>query len=216
MKTSVYLSDIDLATLIGSADPEVSSAARAAGDRLAAVTRWPGVPSCAAALIADVIAEAKREGRLIYRGVAASYCSYCDARSKWEKPKRRRREHEVKVSGIEFADRFIVISGHISVGGCRACVDQALASLKTELTAFPVELPAALRTDGAPTYQRWDLCRCKRCGWRGHDGQLGKLRTLMGDGYYPGKCPSCGAERRPLGPDPFERLDGFVVAESST
>lgn len=86
-----------------------------------------------------------------------------------------------------------------------------------EVTPCPCACHGAtdeLRSDGAPLYQRWDRCRCKRCKWTGHDGQLGKLRTLMGDGFYPGKCPSCGEERRPLGSDPFERLDGFDVVEA--
>jgi bacterioferritin-associated ferredoxin len=215
-KTSITLCDDDLATLVSSADTAVRTAAEAARDRLAAPSRWPTVASHVAALIADVIAEAKKEGRLIYRGVSVSRCGYCGARSEWKKPPRKRREREYPVAGVDFADRFVVISRHITVGACRSCVEQALPVLRQELMRFPVQLPTALRSEGAPVYQRWDRCRCKKCEWSGHDGQLGKLRTLMGDGYYPGKCPRCAAERRPLGPDPFERLDGFdVVAEGS-
>lgn len=213
MKTNISLSDRDLASLASSEDSDVRIAAEAARARLDAPLRWPEVAEHAAPLIADVIAEAKTEGRLIYRNVAASYCRYCGAKSTWERKRRGGREYEAKISGVEFAYRFVVITGHISVGGCRACFDAVLPTLRAELANFPVELPQALQTD-APRYRRWDRCRCKRCEWTGHDGQLGKLPTLMGDGLYPGKCPSCGAERRPLGPDPFERLEGFdVVAE---
>lgn len=213
-KISISLADEDLATLITSTDVDVRLAAEAARDRLAAPARFPGVPSHVAALIADVLAEARTNGRLIYRGVAVSPCRYCGARSEWKRPPRKKREYEYPISGVDFADRFVIISRHITVGGCHSCVEQALPALRAELATFPVQLPTALRTDDAIVYQRWNRCRCKRCEWTGHDGQLGKLRTLMGDGYYPGKCPSCGVERRPLGEDPFERLDGFdVVAE---
>ena len=215
MKTSVSLSDVDLAKLTTSADLDVRIAAEKAADRLAAPIRWPDVPPHVAALIADVLAEAHKNGRLIQRGVAVSWCDYCGARSEWKKSPRKKREYEDKISGVEFADRFVIISGHISVGGCRACVDLALPVLRVELARFPVQLSSALRLDGAPVFERWDRCRCKKCEWSGHDGQLGKLRTLMGDGYYHGKCPSCGVERRPLGPDPFERLDGFDVVEQA-
>lgn len=213
-RTSIALSDSDLATLVNSADADVRTAAELASARLAAPSRWPIVASHVAALIADVLAEARKEGRLIYRGVAVSHCGYCGARSEWKKPPRKKREREYPVAGVDFADRFVVISRHISVGACRSCVEQALPVLRQELVSLPVQLPTALRSEGAPVYQRWDRCRCKRCEWSCHDGQLGKLRTLMGDGYYPGVCPRCAAERRPLGPDPFERLVGFdVVAE---
>lgn len=215
MKTSVSLSDDDLATLVASADADVRAAANAARDRLSAPARFPGMPSHVAALIADVLAEAKKNGQLIYRGVSVSLCRYCGAQSEWKKPPRRKNKVEYPISGVEFADRFIIISRHISVGGCRSCVEQALPFLRAELSTFPVQLPPALRLDDAVQYCRWGRCRCKHCNWAGHDGELGKLRVLMGDGYYPGKCPSCGVERRPFGLDPFERLDGFdVVAET--
>ena len=106
-----------------------------------------------------------------------------------------------------------LLAGHVSVGACLACVEQATPVLRVELATFPVQLPTALQTDNAPRFKRWDRCRCKKCEWSGHEGQLGRLRTLMNDGDYPGKCPSCGAERRFLGPDPFEKLEGFDVVE---
>jgi hypothetical protein len=213
MKTSVTLSDADLATLVSSQDDDVRNAALAAADRLSAPARYAELPAHVAALVADVLAEARKEGRLIYRGVAVSSCRYCGARSEWKKPPRKKREIEYPVSGVEFADRFIVISRHISVGACRVCVDQAMPVLRAELAGKPVQLPSALHVGDAPVFRRWDRCGCKNCKWIGHEGQLGKLRTLMGDGDYPGKCPSCGAERRFMGPNPFERLDGFDVVE---
>ena len=127
--------------------------------------------------------------------------------------RRKRKEREYPVSSVDFAERLIVITGNVCVGACRKCVDEALPVLRAELAAFPVQLPTALQTDNAPRFKRWDRCRCKKCEWSGHEGQLGRLRTLMNDGDYPGKCPSCGAERRFLGPDPFEKLEGFDVVE---
>ena len=54
---------------------------------------------------------------------------------------------------------------------------------------------------------------CKKCGWIGHDGQLGKLRTLLGDGYYLGKCPDCGAENHAFTVENIVALEGFEVVE---
>lgn len=212
-RTSVTLSDLDLAKLIGSEDADTRAEAEAAADRIAAPARWNEIPPHVAALVADVLREAKIEGRLIHRTEMISVCRYCGARTTWEKSKRRRRDFEAKLSGREFAYRFVTIKGHISVGGCQDCVDRALPALRAELTRFPVELPRILWTEGAPIYRRWDRCRCKKCEWSGHEGQLGKLPAVM-QGEYPGKCPSCGAERSPFGANPFEHLDGFDVAEA--
>lgn len=200
-----------MARLLDSADPEVRSAAEAARDRIAAPARWPTVSAHVAALIADVLTEARNEGRLIYRVDTASRCRYCGTHSEWKKLPRKRREREIMIRCVDFACRVLIIQGHISVGACLECVEQALPYLRAELSTFPVQLPMQLRTEGAPVYRRWDRCRCKRCGWSGHEGQLGRLMTLMNDGDYPGKCPSCGAERTLWGPDPFERLVGFDV-----
>lgn len=210
MKTGVHLADRDLATLINSEDVEVRAAAKLAAARLAAPARWSAVPSHVAALIADVIAEGEKNGRLIWQGESVSYCRYCDARSEWKKPPRRKNEVEYKLSGVEFAYRFVVVRGFISVGGCRACVDQALPILREELSGLAVELPRQLHIEGAPVHRRWERVRCKDCGWTGHEGQLGKMNAIMG-GTYPGKCPSCGAEHHPLGRRPFENIDGFEV-----
>lgn len=73
-----------------------------------------------------------------------------------------------------------------------------------------VQLPAALAKPGAPLWTRHSNRRCTKCGWEGHEGEMGRLMTLMGDGYYPALCPECGAGDRLFSRD-VETRDGFTV-----
>lgn len=216
MKTSIHLTDVDLARLVDSADQEVALEAAAALARLDASTRWPSLPAHVGALVVDVLREAREHGRLIYQARRARFCRYCDARPTWKKPPRKRREREILVAGYDLADRPLFFTDSITVGACAACLDAAHAVLVAELAKFPVQLPSKLQAEGAPRYRRWDRCRCKKCDWTGHEGELGKLRTLFNDGTYPGKCPTCGVEHSPFGARPFETLDGFVLVAETT
>jgi predicted nucleic-acid-binding Zn-ribbon protein len=45
-----------------------------------------------------------------------------------------------------------------------------------------------------PQVKRVDVMHCKKCDWRGPESDMGLMRTLMGDGFYHGKCPKCEAK----------------------
>lgn len=210
--TKVSLSDVDLARLVDSADPEVVALAQQARDRIAAAEALP-VPAHVAQLVVDVVAEARATGLLLFRPTATYACFYCGARPEWRKrTPRHRKLVEYPVQGVEFAYRFVFIQRHISVGGCRACVDQALPHLIERLADVRAEVPDVLAAAGRPRWRKHRLARCTKCGWSGHEGQMGLLPALL-QGKYPGQCPSCGVKREPLGPDPFEHPPGFEVAE---
>lgn len=210
--TRVTLSDADLARLVDSADPAVAAAARHARDRLVAVDAMPDVPPHVAQLVVDVVAEARTAGALTYRHDRIYVCPYCQQASRYEVPKRKRKPVEILVPAVDFAQRFVFVRNSVAVGACRDCVDAALPHIVEALAAVPAEVPDALAAPGRPRWRRWDRKRCTKCGWSGHKGQMGTLPALLG-GRYPGKCPSCGVERKPFGPDPFERVDGFDVVE---
>lgn len=214
-RTSVKLLDVDLSRLADSADPETAAAASAAAGRLAVVATLGDVPPHVAQLIADVVSEATTAGRLIWRHDSTGMCPYCQRQSEWKVPKGKRKKREYRVPVVDFADRPIFIRGHASVGACGECVEAARPHLIAALAHVHAQVPAQLAAPGRPALVRWDRQRCIKCGWSGHEGQMGKLRTLFNDGWYRGKCPSCGAERTAFGAKVFERVDGFDVAEDS-
>jgi rubrerythrin len=48
-------------------------------------------------------------------------------------------------------------------------------------------------------FTRYQNRKCSKCGWFGHEGQMGRRRTMFGDGYYPAQCPSCNAVNEAFG-----------------
>jgi len=216
----VDLTDSELVLLDGSCSEKVQAEVDAARTRLGSMTAHPDLPPALAAFIADVVNEARENGRLIYRTERISYCRLCGRTKSYvlfkSGPRRGTPNYNrpIYMHGHEFARRFVTIQGSVSVGGCHECVEAVMPYLPDALRGVPAEVPAVLRAKGEPVRKRYDRRRCTKCGWGGHEGEMGQLRTLMGDGYYPGKCPSCGVEHAPFRLSPFKRLDGFEIVEA--
>jgi hypothetical protein len=219
MSTRVALTDEELAVLDGRASDEVQVQVDAAKARLAARDEHPDLPPHLAGLVADVVTEATSNGELRFRTERLRYCPLCETHAGYVEFKSGPRKGQNNwnrprtIPGIEFAYRFVSVQGHVTVGGCRECVDEAMPVIREALRGVRAQVPKALRTEGGPRYVKHDNRRCTKCGWTGHEGQMTRQRTLMGDGTYPAGCPDCGAENLPLGRDVVERIDGFEVVE---
>lgn len=216
---SVKLTDDELTLLDGRCSEKVQKEVDAAKARLGSMAAHPDLPPAQAALIADVVNEARETGRLIYRTERIDYCRICKQTKGHvpfkSGPRKGKPNYDrpIRMTGYEFARRFVIIRGSITVGGCQECVEAVMPYLPDALRGVAAEVPAALRAKGEPIRKRYDRRRCTKCGWEGHEGEMGQLRTLMGDGYYPGKCPSCGVEHLPFTTGTFETLDGFVIVD---
>lgn len=216
--TRVDLTDDELTVLDGRCRDEVQDEVDAAHRRIAARGRHPELASALAGLVADAVAEARLNGRLAWKAKPIDYCPLCGWVGEPARYKSGPRKGEVKLNGqrgmtggVELAHRFVTIQHHVRLGGCRECVETAEPALREELRGVPAQVPERLRAEGEPKLVRYERRRCKHCGWEGHEGQMGRLLALTGGGTYPGECPSCGVTHLPLGPLPFELLDGFAV-----
>src|SRR5690606_2734789 len=115
--------------------------------------------------------------------------------------------------GVDLDRGFVTFSGYVWVGACDDCMEQHSDLLRAFLADERVELPVQLSTPGRPRYRRHQNRRCTKCGWSGHEGEMRRLRTLLGDGSYPGGCPNCDAANVFLAGNVIERLDGFTIVE---
>jgi hypothetical protein len=196
----------------------------AAKERLVAVAHLPELAPDLAAFVADVCREARKNGVLDYRHVNTTYCRLCK-RSDGYWPVRRSSRYKRKgepdrdnpktFAGKDLAQRFVVMQGHATLGGCDQCIEAARPHLLAALADIPCEVPQRF-TGEAPRFKKHRNAVCTACGWTGHEGQMGKLRTMMGDGWYPGECPQCHAKNEPLGRrkiDTDESKNGFTVEE---
>lgn len=210
----VQLTDDELVVLDGRCRPEVQGEVEAARARIEARGRLADLPPALAGLVADAVAEARGHGRLALRWEGVTYCRLCKAEAPWSLyksgPRRGRRKAQGVLQAVDLADRPVVIRGHVSLGGCRACYDAVLPALRRELVGVPAQLPDALVEPGAPRWIRHERVRCTACGWEGHDGQMRRLRALI-EGDYAGGCPNCPAENLPLRRTVIERVEGFEV-----
>lgn len=216
----IELTDAELALLDGKVASEKAQALiEAAKSRLAAVSRMSDVPPHIATLVADVLTEANENGKLAYFGEMIKYCRYCKASPDpryvaYKSGPRRGQPNYDKprfLRGWEFAHRFVRVQHHVSVGGCESCVADAMPHLIEELAGVRAQLPPQLHKEGAPRYVKYPHRSCK-CGWVGHEGQMGRLVTMLGDGTYPATCPTCG-HGGGFG-DRLDHADGHTIVEA--
>src|SRR5690606_18193713 len=74
---SVRLTDEELALLDGKCRPEVQKEVAAALDRLKARELHKDLPPALAGFVADVVSEARENGRLVYSYTELGYCPLC-------------------------------------------------------------------------------------------------------------------------------------------
>lgn len=217
--TLVHLTDTELALLDGQASAKVQVQVAAALARLQAAEAYPDLTPRQAGFVADVVSEANENGEVILHRRRIRHCSICGRSGGYYRFKSgyRKGENDYKrplsFAAFEMARRFVTVDMHVSVGGCEDCVTPLLPLVADALRGVPAEVPARLRAEGEPERSKHRRYRCTVCEWRGHEGQMGRSRTLIGDGTYPSTCPSCGAENRPLGKQLVEWDVGWVVTD---
>jgi hypothetical protein len=212
------LTDPEIVLLDGKVRDEVQPEVDAAKARLDAIEDHPDLPDHLARFVADAVTEARANGRLVWHHDRIRSCPLCGRYGGYAKFKSGPRRGQsntnrpLSFNGVELARRFVTMEGHVTLGGCVECVETAEPTLRDALRGVEAQVPDRLRADGEPKRVRYALRRCTECGWEGHEGEMGRRRTIMGDGTYPAACPSCKALNE-LGRAPVERRDGFVVAE---
>lgn len=219
--TAVTLTDDELVRLDQHVRPEVQEAVNAARARITARVAWPNLRPEVAGLVADVVTEAETNGRLIYQRRGLRRCSLCGTGAGYVPFKSGRRKGQPNydrprmLDGIEFAARFVTIRGSVRVGGCAECVAPAVPVIVESLRGVKAERPDVLTAEGEPRWKRHNNRRCGSCGWEGHEGEMRRSRTLMGDGTYPSGCPACPAENHPFGRTVIEIAEGYAVVEAT-
>jgi len=185
--------------------PKVVECVAGATARIA--LRGDGVSGGAAKMITEAVAEAAASGLLIYRCSSIGSCGVCGKSAGYALRKRASRagrkgspmyDRPLYMSGVELRDSFVTMKGHVSIGGCKECVDAALPRIVDLVTAAELRwFPDHLDFDA--DVKREDHYACKKCEWSGRESYVGRSRAMMGNGTYPSTCPDCGAKNEPFG-----------------
>lgn len=223
MKYAVSLERDELLRLDGFASAATQKVIDAAKAAWKIAMEFPQLTAEQSALVIAAREEALDKGRLIHQGISLTYCVVCKTNPGYAPRKRATRYHgkgtpdynkPLSVPGVELADRFIRVRGHASLGACSVCFVNLKPALLAALNDVRAELPERL-TGTPPRWRKFDKRVCSVCGWSGHEGEMGKLRTLLGDDTYYGQCPQCAA-RNEFGSEKIRSVDGFVVVEAVT
>lgn len=215
------LTDEELAVLDGKCRPDTQAEVDAALRRLDAVATHPDLSAQQAKLLADVITEAQTNGLLVWHSRRTRSCDLCDKSYGYHKfksgPRRGTDNHSKPktYAAVELADRFVRVENMLNLGCCADCMVDMAGVLAEALRGVRAEVPPRLAVDGRPPWRRYMRSQCPSCGWEGHEGEMRQLRTVMGDGTYPGGCPACPFEATFLGRQ-FKSLDGFDVVEETS
>lgn len=217
---AVFLTDTELSYLDGRCSEKIQAEVTAALRRIAARSEFPGLSPRAAGFVADVVSEARENGELLLVHRPLRRCDLCGRNGGYRLFKSGRRKgeadtnHPLNLKGYELARRFVGVTGWAHLGGCADCIDSLLPVLADALRGIPAQVPERLRADGEPRWIKHRNRHCNVCGWDGHEGEMARRRTLMGDGTYAAVCPSCKAETGFLD-HKIEVTGGFVVVSDS-
>lgn len=209
----------EILLLDGRCRPEVQALVERAR-ATTSLTCETGLPEKIADMLVKIVAEAEKNGKLVYTCQSIRHCPCCGrhegyhiyrGRSKYKRYGQPDYDKPILFTGWEVADRFISIQHCLSMGFCDGCATKILPVLRERLKRVKSQIPEALLGEKC----RWKFNknrRCTKCCWEGHEGEMGKERTLMGDGYYPAYCPNCKAGGGLFNRD-IDTREGFTITE---
>lgn len=171
-----------------------------------------------ARFVDDVLEHAAAKGKLVFRHVRLRSCRYSGKTAGYATYTRSSRHHRkgdtnwkkpLFMAGVDLADSVIRMKGRAEIGCCLGFWKAVRPKLLPHLEDIKAEIPEEIMGH-PPHWRKWLNHRCSHCGWEGHEGQMGQVRTFMGDGTFRGKCPGCGAENGFLRTI-VEVVDGFAL-----
>jgi hypothetical protein len=222
-RTKVALSDAELVLLDGRCSAEAQTEIDAAKRRLAFAAAHADLSAADAGFVADVVNAAIANGRLTYSRAQLLSCSLCERVRTYAKRKRWSRkgaagspdyDRPIYVPGVDLAQGFVIVQGIARLGCCVDCLTRLRPVLATALADVRAQIPEGIT--GVPArFVRYGHRHCAECGWDGHEGEMRRERTVLGDGTYPAGCPKCDANNLFLGPTLVAARDGFTVVEAA-
>lgn len=171
-------------------------------------------------MIAKIVRMAKESGRVTFCATRISTCPSCGRNDGYYCYPGSSRTHRKGAPnydtpktfiGYDLNRGFVTMKNTIWDGWCESCDKAMRPAVLSALDGVRCEIPESL-SGSPPKYLRFDNKQCK-CGWTGHEGEMGLLPTLFDNGRYRGKCPKCSAENH-LFTTNIKTVDGFTIVEA--
>lgn len=204
---TIKLSDEEL-VLLASVVPRFSADADAASERLEIKRTLGDVPADLQPVVSRILQVALENSAVDYGTTDVRYCSFCKTSAGYHTYTRNSRYHRKGEPNYKRPKRLwgARVNGETM---CMDCWRKIQPTIVSALRDRPVYMPPSWDED-RPLYAQFNNMECTKCGWTGHEGEMGRDPTMMGDGYYPAKCPECGAENKLFTTD-IKRAKGTTV-----
>lgn len=214
-----FLTDDQAVLLDGLLDAKQQMLVDAAKRRIAMRKQFPDLSDGERKLLEGLVAEARTNGLVIWRHKSIRRCAVCEKFAGYAVVSRNTRtkrkgeqdfDKPLSMFGVEFANRFVSFEGSVSLGCCVNCAKNLAPHIETILSEVPHE---RRWPNFSSKWKKYDNCKCGKCGWDGHEGQMIRHPTIMGDGTYPAECPQCHAMNT-LFSTVIKTVGGFTLVES--
>ncbi|MDY8021159.1 hypothetical protein [Paenibacillus polymyxa] len=156
----------------------------------------------------EIIKSSEKTGTLKWTHKSIRSCDYCDKEYDYHTYPRSSRNHTkgeknynkpIYYSGIKFNEGFVTFQGDGDMCS-ECCIKQ---KVKERLIDYIIDNDLKIQIMKndyrVSKYLKDDIRTCYSCNEDMLESQMGKEPTMMGDGFYPSKCPHCGAESKPFG-----------------
>ena len=156
----------------------------------------------------EVLRKSEELGTFSWSYKEIKSCKYCDKKYDYYTYDRNSRYHckgeknydkPKYYSGIKFNEGFVSISGLGDM--CLGCEKEhdVIHRLIDYIIDNDLKIEIKKNDYRKTKYLKDKIEICYECGSEMRQSEMGSLRTLMGNGFYKGKCPYCGAESIPFG-----------------
>lgn len=222
--TNVSLTDRQLMLLDGKVDDKTQGYVDKAKERLA-LGNIKGVPDKFQEFTKLLIQHISEKGKLTKRSADVSHCQICDRRADYDTYSRTSRHHRkgetnydkrIYLRGVELAEVNVIFTGLPTLGMCNLCYTEYEPILLNEVLPTLVGEFSTRLTNKKPEYTYSQHKHCTKCNWNGHELEMGRLPTLMGDGFYYGVCPNCKERNAIFSSTIIETVPGFELVKVKT
>ena len=165
----------------------------------------------------EILRRSEQIGKLTWNYTQVRDCKYCDKKSSYHTYPRSSNYHSKGdknydkpkyYGGIVFNQGFVVMKGYGDM--CSECEKKydVIHRLIDYIIDNDLKIEIQNNKYKPSKYLKDEIKICYSCDKEMSESTMSNLTTMMGDGYYKGECPHCGAKSLPFG-ESHKRTDKF-------
>lgn len=160
-------------------------------------------------IINEILKKSEEIGKMTWNYKQVRNCDYCDDKpydyyryprsGKYHNKGDRNYNRPKYYSGIKFNEGLVTIQGQGDM--CSDCCEKynIINQLIDYILDNDLQIEIQKNNYKDSKYLKDDIRICHSCNYEMAESEMGKERTMMGDGFYPSSCPKCNAKSKPFG-----------------